>query len=157
MSDYLVTHALEHVWCAPDQDNQYIVRPKCITPKNGVVNSYSFLWTTIALPKVGVRYSLYQVGQIHPALLNLVLKEGQWVLISDVVDQGSAICDLYETTGIHFPTTQTWYTITKERALLIAVQRNPKIAVDYDKIQMYLRVYDNAYFASQRVLPLWIT
>lgn len=154
MNNYLVSHALEQVWCAPDQDNQYIVRPMRITPNNGVINSYSFLWTHIDLPKYGTRFHLYQIGQIHPAFLNLPHKDGEWVLFSEVVDKSSVICDLYDDAGIHLPLSQTWFTVTREKALIIAVVRNPKLPLDFDKTQLYLRVYNNAYFASQRAANL---
>ena len=154
MNNYLVSHALEQVWCAPDQDNQYIVRPMRITPNNGVINRYSFLWTHIELPKYGTRFHLYQIGQIHPAFLNLPNKEGEWVLFSDVVDKSNVFCDLYDDTGIHFPLSQTWFTVTRDKALIIAVMRNSKLPLDFDKAQLYLRVYNNAYFASQRAANL---
>ena len=154
MNNYLVSHALEQVWCAPDQDNQYIVRPMRITPNNGVINRHSFLWTHIELPKYGTRFHLYQIGQIHPALLSLPNKDGEWVLFSEVVDKSSVFCDLYDDAGVHLPLSQTWFTVTRDKALIIAVMRNPKLPLDFDKSQIYLRVYSNAYFASQRAASL---
>lgn len=153
-NDYLVTHALENLWCAPDQDNQYIVKPKRITPNGGVINNYTFLWNRVTLPNAFSRFHLYQIGQIHPTLLDLVEQEGQWVAFSKVTNESSTYIDLYDVSGIHVPLCQTWYMVTKERALLIAVIQHSSTLLDFDNVQLYLRVYDNAFFASQRAAAL---
>lgn len=154
MFDYLVNHALKNVWCAPDQDNQVIVKPARITPKNGVWNSYKFLWTTVDLPETVSRFHLYQIGQVHPLFLNLFSKPEQWVTFAEASAVGTTICDIYVSSGIQLPRTQTWYYVTKEKALLIAVKRNDKIKFDFNEDDVYLRVYDNAYFTSTRSQPL---
>ena len=68
MYDYLVNHALKNVWCTPDQDRQLILQPAKITVTNGVWNNVSLLWNVIKLPLQGVRFHVYQVGQLYPEL-----------------------------------------------------------------------------------------
>lgn len=153
MFDFLKNHALRNVWCTPDQDNQVIVKPARITPPRGVWNTHSFLWTTLEMPEPTSRFHLYQVGQVHPLLLNLFAVERQWVTLAEACTVGTTIADIYVTSGVQLPRFETWYYVTKEKALLIAVKRNDKINFDFNEDDIYLRVYDNAYFNSLRSAP----
>lgn len=154
MFDFLKNHALRNVWCVPDQDNQVIVKPARITPPAGVWNRYSFLWTDLDMPEPTSRFHIYQIGQLHPIMLNLFTKERQWVTFAEACTVGSTIADIYVTSGVQLPRFETWYYVTKEKALLIAVKRNDKINFNFNTDDIFLRVYDNAYFQSVRSSPL---
>jgi hypothetical protein len=138
MEDYLVNHALKNVWCTPDQDNQVIIKPSRITPING------------AWGEPLVRFHLFQVGQLHPLLLNLFTREGEWVSFAEAMVDGKNICDIYTTLGVQLPRTQTWYMLTPGMNVLIAVKKNLKLPYDFNDVNIYLRSYSNEYFASGR-------
>lgn len=175
MSDFLVNHAIKNVWCTPNQDNQLIVKPARLTPNNGVWNTYTFLWTTVEMPELNERFHLYQIGQLPASFFNLFgdeaftnpigspaaisqsesfSKNNGWVSFAEASRVGSTVIDIYVTSGVQLPRTQTYYYITKQKALLIAVKKNTKINFDFDADSIYLRVYDNAYFKSLRSDPL---
>lgn len=154
MFDYLKRHALKNVWCVPDQDNQVIVKPARITPRFGVWNNWSWLWTRLDMPEPTSRFHLYQIGQLHPLILNLFGEVGKWITLAEACTVGTTIADIYVGSGVQLPRFETWYYITKEKALLIAVKRNDKINFDFNDDDVYLRVYDNAYFNSIRSAPL---
>jgi hypothetical protein len=154
MYDYLVNHALKNVWCTPDQDRQLILQPAKITVTNGVWNNVSLLWNVIKLPLQGVRFHVYQVGQLYPALAGLVDLTNKWIKFSDACNAGNLIIDIYSNSGLQLPRTETWYMITDDRNIVIAVKEQLRINIDLDTDPIFIRTYSNAYFASSRSDPL---
>ena len=150
MFDFIRSHALKNVWCTPDQDNQVIVKPARITPINGVWSHHRVLWNTVKMPEPTGRFHLFQIGQIHPLLLNLFPQRGEWVTLAQACIAGENILDLYTTSGLQLPRTQTWYLVTKENNILLAVKQLPKIPYDFNEDELFLRVYSNEYYASSR-------
>ena len=154
MFDHLIRHALKNVWCTPDQDNQVIVQPSRITPINGVWNDHRVMWTNIKLPEPISRFHLYQIGQIHPLLLNLFPPAGQWLTLAKACTAGDNIIDLYTASGLQLCRSQVWYMVTKENNVLLAVKQQPRIAYDFNADSLFMRVYSNEYYASTRSQPL---
>lgn len=146
--DYLVDHAQKNVWCTPNQDHQAIIKPARLTPIGGAWNSCKVLWRHIDLPEIGPRFHVYQIGQIHPKLLALFDVWDRWVLMSDCCISQNLISDLYTAAGVQLPRFQTWYRLTRDKDLIIAVKKQPTIPVDFDHDALYLRLYANEYFHS---------
>ena len=150
MSDYLTEHALRNVWCTPNQDNQLILQPHRITPINGVWGSYRVMWSQIALPEPSAQFHLYHIGQISAPLLNLFSRGTEWITLAEACITGKNICDVYVTSGVQIPRTQTWYRTTIEGSVLLAVKKNALLPYDFNTLEVFLRVYSNEYFSSVR-------
>lgn len=152
MYDYLIDYALKNIWCTPNQDKQAILKPVRLTPKGGSWNSVMIVNDTIKLPKQSVRFHVYQIGQLHPLLLGLFPSFRKWKLISENCSEQSMICDVYDESGIQYPRFQTWYMVTKNKNLIVAVQQ-PRIntlPLDFYDAKIYIRVYSNEFFNSHR-------
>jgi hypothetical protein len=119
-----------------------------------VWGQFTLLWTTIAMPEPLTRFHLFQVGQLHPVLLNLFDKQGVWVTFAQAMVQGKNICDIYTTLGVQLPRTQTWYLLTESMNVLIAVKKNTKLPYNFNDVDLYVRTYSNEYFASGRAQKL---
>lgn len=150
MSDFLVSHALSNVWCTPDQDNQLIVQPARLTPINGVWGSWRVMWTTMPLPEPTARFHLYKIGQVHPVLLTLFAKTDRWVSLAQACVVGKNICDFYTRSGLQLARSQVWYQCTRDNNVILAVKKQPRTPYDFNTLELYLRVYSNAYFDSSR-------
>lgn len=150
MNDYLIKHAIRNVWCTPNQDNQIIVKPVRLTPFNGARGSLKVMWTSIRLPDDVSYFHIYQIGQISPILLNLFKRGVSWVTLAEACVAGENICDIYTTAGISLPRTQTWYMVTRENAVLLAVKKSVKMKYDFNTHGVYLRVYSNEFYGSER-------
>lgn len=148
--DYLVDHALKHVWCTPDQDLQEIVEPTKLTGLRGVMNKIQLQWSTITLPLQATRFHVYQIGQLHPLLMGLLPSVQQWMKVSDACNASKVIVDLYSNSGVQLPRTTSWYMVTENRSLIFAVQEQPGILFNQDTEALFIRVYSNAYFSSVR-------
>lgn len=152
MSDYLVQQALQSVWCSPMQDRQNIIALAKISRYGGVYSSISVMWREYNLPELGKLYHIYQVGNISPRHLGLTIpgRAGLWMRLIDVCAKESTIVDLYNVNGIQSPRFAAWYTVTEDNNLILAVEDNPKLAINYSEETLYMRTYSNAYYDSVR-------
>jgi hypothetical protein len=148
--DYLVDNALRNVWCAPAQEKQGYFQLARLTPNGGVLNSYQVMWQNITLPTQGDLYHLYQIGQVNPLLLGLAPKAWSWQTISSAMNAMNLIVDIYDINGYQFPRFQSYYMVTPDKAIILAVKIQPNIPVDLDTEALYFRCYSNAYFNSSR-------
>lgn len=154
MFDFLKNHALANVWCTPNQDNQLILKMPRITQFNGVMNRISVLYETLTLPVLRQRFHVYQIGGVPLRFINLFGKRDEWSTLASSCDEGKNIIDCYHTSGIQYPRTQVWSCLTENGNVLIAIPRQPKINIDFNSTDIFLRVYSNAYFESDRSLEL---
>lgn len=149
MSDYLVDHALKNVWCAPKQDLQVIFEPARISSPVGVRTTINVLWGEIPLPTSTDLYHVYQIGQLSPALYNLLPDQNIWNRLSYVMNNRNLVAELYTNSGLMLPRFEAWLLVTRDRNLLLAVKDQPTITTLKTE-PVYLHLYSNAYFSSNR-------
>lgn len=148
MSNYLVEHALQNVWCTPDQDRQHIIRPGKITPPGGVWSDVTVLMKRRPLPNKVDYFHVYQIGQVYPIIVGFLPVSRQWVNFADVCGQEQLILDVYSDKGIRYPNHLIWYCVTEDNNLIVAVSENKKIPIQLNDEALYIRFYSNAYFSS---------
>jgi len=148
MFDFIKNHAIENVWCTPDQDTQLIIEPARITPPTGALSTYRVLQKKIDLPDRISYWNLYQIGQLHPLIMGMFPKVGTWVSFAETCNAQKMICDIYVNTGIELPRFETFYMYTNDRDLIVAVKKNTRIPFDFVKDKIFIRVYSNEYFNS---------
>lgn len=146
MYSLLVQDALANAWCVPDPFNQVILQPNRITPFNGVQLNYRYMWSNIYLPSTTAVYHLYEIGQINPNLLDLFSASSTWQLISTACNNTNVVIDIYTELGIQIPRTRTWFQITKDKNILIAIEQNVLLPYDFNNDLIFIRLYKNAYF-----------
>lgn len=152
--DYLEDHALRNVWCAPYQDREAIVQLARVTPPGGVWNQVRIGWRTHTLPKAATRTHVYVVGQLHPLILGLAAKPGEWRSLTQACNDLPLICDLYVQSGVQLPRFEAWVTVDADRQVIVAVlDPKPLIAIELGTEPLFLRVYTNAYYQSLRADP----
>ena len=154
MYDKIVEHALNNVWCNLEQDKQHILLLHRISQKTGVLNRIALMMGTVNLPAPRQRYMVYQIGHVHPSLLNLLTKQpewqvGVWVSVSECMN----ICknltvDIYNDAGVQIPRFHSYYMLTADGTLLFCFKRNNLIPVNYLLDKFYVRFYSNAYFRT---------
>jgi hypothetical protein len=149
MSDFLIEHALDNVWCTPDQDYQYIYRLAHITGPYGTTRLVDVEWQTIVLPNRTDTFNVYWIGQIHPKLLGLVDSWKTWTPFSVVCNEAKMMVDLYNNDGVQIPRHLAYFQVMGDRNLVIAIKRNEQFDSLYNE-PVFFRVYSNAYLASER-------
>lgn len=148
--NFLIDQALKLVWAGPRQDTQSIVKPKRITPDFGVFNTFHALHDKYILPSKGIRYHVYQIGQLYPLLMGLFPRQDTWISLLDNCNMQNMIVNLYSTKGIELPRYSSYYLVTPDRNLLIAIQEQPNVDIDLNTEDLYIRVYTNSYFQGLR-------
>ena len=150
MYDYLVDHARKNVWCTPDQDLQYIVQPKRITPRFGMRNKADILYRTVWLPEQNKTFHVFHVGQIHPLLLGLFPSLEKWKNVAENCVEQKMLFDVYNTSGLRLNASDIWYQTQRDRNLVIAVRAPNRTAFNPGEEDLFVRLYTNAYFNSVR-------
>lgn len=149
MYDFLITHALQNVWCTPDQDGQVVFAPTRLTGARGVNGTVTVGWTDIPLPDPTSVYHVFQIGQVSPALLNLMPDRGIWRLAAEHMKNRSMIVDIYLGNGMMLPRIETYFLVTWNKDIVVAIKdQNPLF--DMTKDQPYVRLYSNAFYDSPR-------
>lgn len=153
--DYLVDNALRNVWCAPTKDKQDYLSLARLSPDGGVLNSFQVMWNTLTLPTQGDLYHVYMVGQVNPLMLGLLPQANNWQTktwqtFASAMNAKSLVVDLYTANGYQFPRFQSYYLVTPDKAIVVAVKVQPKIAASLDTNALFLRVYSNSFFQSSR-------
>lgn len=151
--------ALENIYCAPGQDQQFsfsLVRVnKVYQPVTSVVNVYN---VTKRLPNTQYRYHVFVIGNLHPQLLNL-LRQGKdwfrdvWVKVSDDMVLRNYVMKIYNDKGVVYPRQHVYYSFIDENSIVIALEfeYTLKQAFDVDSFK-YMHVYSNSWFASSEFM-----
>ena len=148
--DFIVDHAVKNVWCTPRQDSQVIIKPARLTANHGAFRYFKLMWRLVELPDSTSRWHVYQIGGTHPMAFDLFVKAYSWVKISESCEKQSMIADLYTLKGIKLPLADSYYRFTADHNLIIAVKITNKFKIDLNTEELFLRVYSNAYYNSER-------
>lgn len=143
--DFLINHAYNNAWCAPEQDRQHIFRPARLSPSIGVRGNIDLIWTRYPLPTKDDTYHVYQIGPVIYENLGLTLKDLTWTSAAVQMVQESMIIDVYSEAGRMVPRDRVYFLATPDGNLAVAV-RDTKIIADFGLEPVYLRFYSNAYF-----------
>lgn len=153
MLQHLVNHALQNVWCSPRQDNLHILQLHKLTAKYGVLGTVNVMGRDISLPNVSKRFHVYQIGQLSPAYVGLLTvkpswRSETWTAFSAAINANNTQIDLYSEKGVMIPRFRSYYMFTNDRNLIVAIEINPKVAVDLDTESAFVRFYKNAFFST---------
>lgn len=156
MGNYLVDRVRKDIWCNPGQDRQYIFSLARLTAPIGALNFATVMEEKISLPTTGKRYHVFSVGNIRASSLGLWLHNPEWgkqdwVSFKYVMNNKKLIVNLYNDRGIEIPRYESYYMFTNNDSLIIAIAENNKLAIDYGHETIYFKVYNNAYFETDRV------
>lgn len=146
---FLLDHARTNLWCAPIQDRQVILDLTRITKDSGVKVSHSILWVDTPLPTETDVYHLYQIGNNSRWRTGLPDKRGVWMALGPYAEVNDFVIDLYLETGMKLPLFSSYVLRTYDDNLIIAVKDYPQ-RWNLAEEKVYLRIYNNAYFRSER-------
>ncbi len=151
--------ALENIYCAPGQDQQFsfsLVRVNKVNqPLTSVVSVYN---VTKRLPNPQYRYHVFVIGNLNPQFLNL-LRQGKdwykdvWVKVSDDMVARNYLLKIYNEKGVVYPRQHIYYSFIDENSLIIAMEFEYTLKQKFDVDSFkYLHVYSNSFFATDEYL-----
>lgn len=144
---YLIGHYLYNLWGAPYQDNQSIVRPKRITPFGGARNHVKLVTEDYNLPTEHERYHAYMVGQVSEEVFNFHYvnwhDRSHWFNMADHCVEHTVVFQFYTEKGITIPLSHIYYTLTREKNLVLIIKEDLKLEWDMNTEDILFRTYDN--------------
>ncbi len=151
--------ALENIYCAPGQDQQFsfsLVRVNKIhQPVTSVVNVYN---VTKRLPNAQYRYHVFVIGNLNPQLLNL-LRQGNdwfrdvWTKVSDDMVLRNYVLKIYNEKGVVFPRQHIYYSFIDENSIVIALEFEYTLKTNFEVDSFkYMHVYSNSWFETEEFL-----
>lgn len=149
MLKYLLQHAIKSIWCSPFQDDQAIMRLSRISPIERYRDYFKDHWTRIDLPTKKEDYHVYIIGQNNQTRLNLTEKRETWVKATEIARTYYNSIELYTATGLQLNRDRCWFYLDETNCYYVAIQMQPSV-LNLDNNPVYLRVYKNAFFGSDR-------
>ena len=171
MNNFLVRHALDHLWCAPRQDHQEWLEATRLTDEYGGLKAIRLYGRSISFPVVaGVKYfHFYHLGRFPEQLLNADGLSMQWTNLKDLSMARGVLIQLVLMSGIVIPIERGWIKRSFDRGIYLAVelrkeddygtssyydQQTNAVYTTPRKIgreQLFIRFYSNAVVG----LPQW--
>lgn len=153
MDRCLLDYALRNVWCNPEQDKQVVFAAQRITRGFGEIGTFRLMKRTFDLPTTGVRYQVYQIGNLHPGLIGMLYTGPNWVTekwynLAESISKSHLYSNVYTKNGVTVPRFQVYYMFTRDNDLVFAVVIDPKLGIDFAKEQLYFRLYTNSIIRS---------
>lgn len=152
MLDILKDYALKNIWCSPDQDFPWIIKPARLTTALGARDYYKGRWNNVRLPTQNEIYHVFQIGRINPKLIGISERLKRWVPLSAIIGVDDICVDFYFINGKLLPKFNTYLLLTRNNNMLVAI----KADIHYPELansDIYCRYYNNAYYESGRALP----
>ncbi|QXO10152.1 hypothetical protein pEaSNUABM37_00191 [Erwinia phage pEa_SNUABM_37] len=149
----LVNHAIENAWANPQADRQHVLRLARVSRDVGDINYSLVMNNPVYLPTRRELYHVFQIGQNHPWTWNVgdnyvtPLPIEEWVALSDLRYMRMLVANVYLDTGIQLPATGVFVRLRYDHNILIAITDFQNMSVPRN-VEVYMRVYSNAYFES---------
>jgi hypothetical protein len=138
------------VWCNPEQDRQYIFKPARLSPAVGARVRYPIHKQWIALPSIVDNYHLFQIGYCPDEIVDILhVGNDSWTTIKDSINSGTTYLECYTEDGRQLPKDSVYYRWTENDNLILAIRVVATMSDCYAG-DLYFRVYQNAYFSSDR-------
>lgn len=152
-NQYIVDQALNELYNEPSQDMNSIFECTRISPINGKLNTIKSVWSYIELPEEGVWYHVFTLGRIYPTFAGIEFEqlgnhEDTWTPFVDVINKNKLRLDLYTLEGYTVPHHACFYRFTKSSELIIAVRDMKHTGLRLNKTDVYMRIYDGAYYET---------
>ncbi len=152
MQKYLINYFLNNTWCNPVDDRSYIISPARINKLNGSKGKIVLGKLSYKLPVEKELYSVFQIGQLNPELINIITDQPNWLYdtwynVEDVVNNTNMLITTYNDNGLIYPKYSVYYMYTNDRNLVIAINYTQSNAMyNYTSDKIWLRFYSPGYF-----------
>lgn len=150
-AEFVLDHALNNVWCTPDQDHLIIIPPVKISEPNGSYVKVRVLWEMVDLPSTTSYYHVYQIGQVPPSIYNLPIAKATWWSAGSLCETQNMVFKAYNEKGIMYPLNDVFVRINRDNNVIVALRiRNDFPAVDFSVDDLHLQMYSDAFYQSAR-------
>lgn len=149
MLDYLINHAVKNVWCSPEQDKQYIIKPHRLSRRLGALDYQTVMWSRKPLPELDEYYHVFQIGHMHPKIMGLLPVNQKWMSLESIINTTTLMGEVYFNDGTLLPRGLCYLSFDSQKNLVLAIKEHNRFLTLRDE-DIYLRLYSNAFFNSDR-------
>lgn len=147
----LIQYILSNVWSNIRSETQITLRISRLTPSRGAINTIPLMLGYINAPIQSKPFHVFQIGQLLPSNLSLPFNDvdfynNVWVNIADLINNNHINIEIYDEKGLQIPKFECWFTYTQSKDLIIAIQDNNFVPINYGEDNIYIRFYTNTYF-----------
>lgn len=126
----IVNHAMQTVWCEPNQDRYHVFKPWRVSPTVGARGSVRIRHFTVNLPIVGTTnvqplWHVFHVGKVHQRTLGLgECVSSKWYRLTEAMELNKALIDPYLTNGAIVPKEFCHLRWMEDDSLVMIIQAN---------------------------------
>jgi hypothetical protein len=146
MENWLVTHALENVWCKPYNDFRWLISPTRITKETGELYGVNSQGYSVRLPKMDTWFHVFHLGKLNHDAIGIEYLFDQWIRIDRLVNHWGVLVKLYNELGRTFPLSYAWLRKQPNGNVLICLEMVTNQA-DFSHERLFVRFY-NSYFTK---------
>ena len=136
--EILKRHALNNIWCEPNQDSQNIFQVDRITPQRGVLNKTPVMWGSITLPKQSYSsrffYHVYQIGKLSNIVLNIKMIPSKWYSATEICNLNKEVIDVYFDNGCMIPRDLVFLMMLPNGNFIMAIEIVPNLDFGIESI-----------------------
>ncbi|ANH51646.1 putative virion structural protein [Erwinia phage vB_EamM_Desertfox] len=150
MTSPLVENAIEYAWANPQADRQHVLRLARVSRDVGAMNHTRVMRIDIPLPTREEVYHVFQIGQNHPWEWNFgeryvtPIPFETWVPLTELNEKQLLVSNVYMDNGVQFPNAGVYVRLRYDHNIIVAIKPFANMTVPRN-VQVYLRVYSNAY------------
>lgn len=145
---YIRKHAIDNVWCAPGQDNSFMLQLPRISAPTGIYGSVNLSGSLQDLPTQGDRWQVFQIGGIPPSALGMLKRELHWVSFEEHANQNKGAIRLVSDDGIVVGAGDVFYRYTYAGNLIVAARMDERSFIDWQSDDFYLTLYQGTWWAT---------
>lgn len=149
MIPYLMDHAINNVWCAPQQDKQALIQLARLSGRDGVKKYMDVMFRRVYMPDNTHRFHVFQMGGWYPATLGIKHLPNQWVSLASLMHESTLIAAVYRENGTLFAFGSTFLQFTSNGNIIVAL-RQDVYGSGYNDAAIFFRAYSNIYYSSDR-------
>ena len=153
LDNVLIHHAYKNVWCAPEQDRQYIIQPTRITPVRGALGTVEIDLRFYNAPTKNDRYSVFTMGDILPVQLGMKDYVDTWVSAKAHCNSNNLLIDIYDQDGVRFPLGEAYFLYTRFGSLCIALKKVDQ-QIRHELRPIFIKWRSNAWFDGNASVPV---
>lgn len=145
-SNDVTRFAESNMWSAPFDNQQFRLDLKRVSPEQGFVENFQYVYRNRQLPEGKKFYQVYTLGGLAFGYWNLITKPVTadpldiWLNLGDLCSKRGLHVDLYTSGGKQFPKRQAWIMRTYDGLHLLAVEKLVNFPLSLDD-KFFLRCY----------------
>lgn len=143
-NEWLVDHAIQHVWCQPSIDARFLVKPARLSPPEGEVYGMVVSEHSIRLPKEETWFHVFQIGSFDPKRVGVSDAWAGWVRADVLVNKYNTHIQLYNDTGRTLPLSLAYFRVLENHNLIVALEMYD-LQADFSTDDLYIRFYDGKF------------